>query len=131
MSHRGSAPGTGVDRLKPVAVKTSGLLVADPVVEQALKTLTQSVNQANNLPEHWTNETPLPRCSYSMTAVTSLTHQISTLGRWRTAGQPRGALRLQKLAATIDGGKRPQLKHGSPFRQDILSIRRQEADVDG
>jgi len=114
----------------PVVVNMSRPLVEDPVVEQALKTLTQSVNHANNL----------AGAPDKRDAVATLLilhdggHQLHPpdIYAWAPAnGWPaRGALRLRELAATIAGGKRPQLKHRSPFRKDILSVWQQEAADD-
>lgn len=101
--------------------------LADPVVEQALLSLTQMVNHSNNLAGALDKR--------DATAVLLTLHdgqhrlEPEPIYAWALAnGWPaRGAERLRELAVKITSGTRPRIQGGSPFRPDILQQWRHRA----
>ncbi len=99
----------------------------DPVVIEALKTLTSLVNHGNNLAG------PLDRRD-----AVAVFRTLREAGyRWNSSQvyswalkhnwPARGADRLHELAKDFEDGKRPQLKGGNPLKPDIVEQWRTQA----
>jgi hypothetical protein len=100
----------------------------DPVVKVALEHLSAMVNHANQLAGALDHRDAV--------AVLRILHKggyrlpREAVYAWALANDwpARGAERLRELAGKIDDGRTVQMKGGSPFRPDVLSSWRAEAD---
>jgi hypothetical protein len=99
----------------------------NPVVIEGLKTLSRSVNHANELAGSLDHRDAV--------AVLTLLHDGNyrlppeAIYAWALAhGWPaRGADRLRDLASAFEGGRRPRLKGANPFGPNIVTKWRQRA----
>jgi hypothetical protein len=99
----------------------------DPVIEEALKTLTEMVNHANNLAGTMDKRDAIDVLQRLHDAGHRLDPDAIYVWALANGWNAHGSERLQLLATQVGAGKRPRMGMPSALRPDIVAVWREAA----